>query len=115
MTKEEIAELDLELDSLVGDESPHQPDGDAAVKRVQAAMKDVKHEMLLVDEDGTSHIAYIMGMQMQGPKLQYDFSTPSEDKEKVARLIDECISAIGRELLQSDNTPKSLWNKLKIF
>ena len=114
MNKEEIAELDLELDSLVGDESPHQPNMDAAVDRVREAMKDVKHEMLLVDENGVSYIAYIMGLNMEGPRLTYDFSTPSEDKDKVARLIDECLEAVAKDVLESD-TPKSLWNKLRIF
>ncbi|UNA02404.1 hypothetical protein [Serratia phage SP1] len=115
MTEQEIKEIDLELDSLAGETQPV-PDSsdtkkalDDGYSKLQEALKTVKHEMLLIDKTGKAHIAYIHGMNMMKNQFVVDFSTPSEDKQLVSSLIDECLAAVAEDVLKSQSESKSSW------
>lgn len=101
MTEQEL-EYDLSQMEIMEGETPPIP-GDTeiiekAISIVQAAMKDVRQEMLLIDRDGTPHVAYIMNLDYDNG-IVYTFNTPSEDKERVAQLVEECLNAQIQEAM----------------
>lgn len=114
MTEQEIKDIDLELDNLAGDTQPVESSDtkkalDEGYSKIQDAMKSVKHEMLLIDKQGKPHIAYIHGMHMLKNRFTVDFSTPSEDKNLVSSLIDECLAAVAADVLKSQSESKTSW------
>lgn len=76
---------------------------------IDEAMKDVIQELLVIDDQGASHMAYIHRVYWDNG-LKVEFSTPDSDKEALIPLVHDAI------LNQISDIPKpelTLWNKFK--
>lgn len=59
---------------------------------IKDAMKNVIQEIVIKLEDGSSHLVYITGLNIEDGKVSIDWSTPSEDmKEVIGPHVEECI------------------------
>lgn len=75
------------------------------------ALSDVIQEILVIDETGASHLAYIHKIWWEGGKVQVEFSTPDDNKEELIPLVHAAIQA------QIDAAPKpapeTRWERFK--
>ncbi|WJZ27912.1 head vertex assembly chaperone [Serratia phage 92A1] len=70
---------------------------------VKEAMKNVIQEMVVIDKEGTHHIAYITHLEYTGGQVIFEFNTPSENKDIVQELAQQCLEAQIKEVM---NRPK---------
>lgn len=111
---------DIDLSGLEGFEMPEEIPADSFDKDiyekslglVQEAMKTVIQEMIVIDKQGEHHIAYITHLAYEDGKITFDFNTPSEKKDIVEKLVQECLEVQIKEA--SNQRPnKSFWKFLK--
>lgn len=110
-----MSELDLsDLDGFVQDteEGPSDPRYyEKSLKIIKDSMGSVKQEILLTLPDGSSHIVYVMKVDIS-PKGQVsvDFGTPSEErKAELAEHVEKCVTMQINEALKEINMKKRWW------
>ena len=108
-------DLDLsDLDNFVKDteEGPSDPRYyEKSLDIIRKSMGTVKQEILLTLPDGSSHMVYVMGVNIS-PKGQVsvDFGTPSEErKAELAEHVEKCVTLQINEALKEINMKKRWW------
>lgn len=109
-------ELDLsDLDDFVKDQED--PSGSPAfyeksLEIIRESMGSVKQEILLTLPDGSSHIVYVMKIDIS-PKgeVAVDFGTPSEDRKN--ELADHVVKCVTMQIQDAFNelNQKKRWYK----
>lgn len=78
-------------------------------KIIDEALEDVIQEMLIIDEEGVSHLVYIHRVYWNNG-LRVEFSTPDSDKDALIPLVHDAV------MKQSAHIPKptfTMWDKIK--
>lgn len=75
------------------------------------ALKDVKQELLIIDEKDVSHLVYIHNIKWSSRGLEVEFSTPEKDKEALSTLVHDAIYAQIKDSIPEPTV--SLWGKFK--
>lgn len=75
------------------------------------ALKDVKQELLIIDEKDVSHLVYIHNIKWSNRGLEVEFSTPEENKEALSPLVHDAIYAQIKDTIPEPSV--SMWGKLK--
>ncbi|QLA10639.1 hypothetical protein TH2_071 [Shewanella phage Thanatos-2] len=80
---------------------------------IKQAMSNVIQEMLIMLPDNTSHLVYILSLDMTSKGLKVEFNTLSEDRrDELAVHVEKCIMAQLEEITPK---PKGIKKWLKLF
>lgn len=81
---------------------------------IKESMKDIKQEMVII-LDGENHLVYIHEINIDKTgKIEFKFSTPSEDKkEELLPHIEKCIQLQYEDYVVQERDKK--WKSLKSF
>ncbi|AHY25001.1 head vertex assembly chaperone [Pectobacterium bacteriophage PM2] len=107
-------DLDLsDLDNFVKDEEgPSDPRNyEKSLKIIKDSMGTVKQEILLTLPDGSSHIVYVMDINISNKgQVTVDFGTPSEErKAELAVHVEKCVTMQINDALRNIKMNKRWW------
>lgn len=107
-------DLDLsDLDNFVKDEEgPSDPHNyEKSLKIIKDSMGTVKQEILLTLPDGSSHIVYVMDINISNKgQVTVDFGTPSEErKAELAVHVEKCVTMQINDALRNIKMNKRWW------